>query len=177
MSPTLAWLHIVCMFACLDQPLTVNFNECIQIFHKDWLSMVMCTSAKPWEWEWRVIVRLYHRRETERKQRQLELNAFAAHTATSWIQCCESDGRVTRQACTVARSHGLSVKLSPCPCSQTHSSSCSGRTNGCIVSMCGHLHLLAQARLRNDVTLVSIGNKGTKGRPRGPAALRKPTKC
>ena len=58
-SPTLAWLHCahacVCLLACLDRPLTVNFkwahsniSQGLTVHGK------MYTSAKPWEWEWTV---------------------------------------------------------------------------------------------------------------------------
>ena len=66
--------------------------------------------------------------------------------------------------------HGLSVKLSPCPCNHTHNSSCSNRTNGCVVSMCGHLHLLTQANPHNDVTLVSIGKQRNTRNTKGPSS-------
>ena len=80
-------------------------------------------------------------RERERERRRVKLNALAAYTATYFLKYGVSDDRVTRQATSDRQhevpllqgrvwhdrsyiawipllAHGLTVKLSPCQCSQ-----------------------------------------------------------
>ena len=138
----------VCIYACLDRPLTVNFKSA----HSNiswWL-----TSAKPWKRAWRATARLQGRRETDWERRLFKLNALAIRTATHFLNHGTSltIARQGRLRVTVGQQgvrwlqvsswhdrsyiawipllpHDLTVKLSPCPCSR---SSLAGRMAACL---------------------------------------------
>ena len=137
------------------------------------MSTLTCTSAKPWEQAWRATVRLQGRCEREWEQRLFKLNALAAHTATYFLNHGTSlmiawQGRlrvtVGQQGvrwlqvhawhdCSCIAwipllAHGLTVKLSPCPCSHTIVWLDECNVAACL---CGHPKcnmLVAQAHLR-----------------------------
>ena len=139
--------------------------------------MLTCTSAKLWEQVWRATARLQGRRERKREQRWSKLNALAAHTATYFLNYGESDDRVTRQAMSDRQqdvrwlqvhtrlawqlihsmdplvAHGLTVKLSPCPCSH---SSPAGQIAACLCGLSKCNLLLGQACPRMIQHLSSV---------------------
>ena len=121
-SPTLAWLHCahacVCLLACLDRPLTVNFkwahsniSQGLTVHGK------MYTSAKPWEWEWTVTSISVKLSGSKDDSSSVRLHHTQKHL-------------VWRQAKPLIHSRDPPVssrfecEASPRPCS--HSSSCSG---------------------------------------------------
>ena len=112
----------VCIYVCLDRPLTVNFKWAHSKF------------AKPWEWAWSATARLQGWCERERGWN--DSNSIRWQHAQQ-ITFCESDDRVTRQAMSDRQQdvrwlqvrawhessyiagiplldYGLTVKLSPC---------------------------------------------------------------
>ena len=143
-------------------------NQRVQIFRDDGMSTPTCTS---WERAWRATARLQGRRERERERRLFKLNALVARTATYFLNygtsltitvwqgrlrvttgqqdVCWLQVRAWHNCSYIAGvtliAHGLTVKLSPCPCSH---SSPARRIAACL---CGHSKcnlLLAQARPR-----------------------------
>ena len=143
----------------MDRPLTANFKSAHSNISR-WLNIVMSTptyTAKPWEQAWRATARLQGRREREWEQQLFKLNSLAAGTATYFLNHGTSltiawQGRVrvtvvqqgvrwlqvrawhdrSYIAWIPLLAHGLTVKLSPCPCSH---SSLAGRIAACL---CGH---------------------------------------
>ena len=132
------------------------------------MSTLTSTSTKPWERAWRATARLQGQHESEREQRWLKLSGWQHAQQVTFLNYGESDDRMTRHAMSdrqqdvhwlqvrtlhdrsyiagiLLLAHGLTVKLSPCPCSH---SSPAGRIAACL---CGHPKcslLLAQARPR-----------------------------
>ena len=135
------------------------------------MSMPTSTLAKLWEWAWSATARLQGQHERGWEQRRFKLNPLAAYTWTYFLNYGEFDDHVTKagyewQAAgfTLASgtrlawllihsrdppgsmvAHGLTVKLSPCQCSD---SSSAGRIAACL---CRHSKcnlLLAQAHPR-----------------------------
>ena len=148
-------------------------NQCIQIFHDNWMSKLMCTSDKLWEWGWRATARLQGWREREWEWRLFKLNALIGSThgnllsepwhesddrvtvgqqGVRWLQVTPGMTAHTYIAWIPLLAYGLTLKLSPCPCSH---SCLAGWIAACL---CGHSKwdlLLAQARPRMILHLTS----------------------
>ena len=117
------------IYTCLDGPLTVNFKSA----H----SNISRGLNKPWKRAWRVTARSQGQHETEWEQRLIKLNAVC--TANYFLNLWQSQVRLRATvgqqgvrwlqirfwhdhsyiAWIPLLAHGLTVKLSPCPCSHS----------------------------------------------------------
>lgn len=92
---TLAWLHLhicMCMFVCLDRPLTAYFKWA----HSN-ISPRLFTCTKLWEWEWRATAR-----QLCNIEEMIMLNMFVACMAADKSICYEFDSRDNSCAILVA---------------------------------------------------------------------------